>query len=103
MFYSYFDSQARTRPYGTVGITFSGMQSTIQAAQQALQSQQQMQQQMQQGTQPHYSSMEYYYPMYHTMPYEMPFSMIPYGTVSIYHFSQEDSFLKEREGSQPSE
>ncbi|HDR4901557.1 TPA: DUF3947 family protein [Bacillus cereus] len=80
MFYSYFDSQARTRPYGTVGITFSGMQSTIQAAQQALQSQQQMQQ----STQPHYSSMEYYYPMYHTMPYEMSFSMIPYGTVSIY-------------------
>lgn len=69
MFNSYFDSQARTRPYGTVGITFSGMQSTIQAAQQALQSQQQMQQDIQ----PYYSSMEYYYPMYQTMPYEMLF------------------------------
>lgn len=77
MFYSHFDTRARIRPYGTVGITFSGIQSTIQAAQQALQ----LQQQMQQGTQPYYSSMEYYYPMYHTIPSEMPFSMIPYGTV----------------------
>ncbi|PDY92618.1 DUF3947 family protein [Bacillus tropicus] len=77
MFYPYFDTRSRMRPYGTVGITFSGMQSTIQAAQQALQSQQQMQQ----GTQPYYSSMEYYYPTYHTIPYGMPFSMIPYGTV----------------------
>lgn len=77
MFYSYFDPRSRMRPYGTVGITFSGVQSTIQAAQQALQSQQQMQQ----GTQPYSSSMEYYYPMYQTIPYEVPFSMIPYGTV----------------------
>ena len=43
MFYSHFDTRARIRPYGTVGITFSGIQSTIQAAQQALQLQQQMQ------------------------------------------------------------
>ncbi|HDR7533952.1 TPA: DUF3947 family protein [Bacillus cereus] len=78
MFNSYFETQSKTRPYGTVGITFSGIQSTIQAAQQALQSQQQMQQ----GILPYYSPIEYYYPMYHTVPYGgMPFSIIPHGTV----------------------
>ncbi|RAN86474.1 alpha/beta hydrolase [Bacillus sp. SRB_28] len=83
MFYSYFDTRARMRPYGTAGITYSGAQSTIQAVQQALQAQQQMQQmqQMQQGIQPYYSSMEYYYPMHHITPYGISFSTIPYGTV----------------------
>lgn len=79
MFYSYFDTRARMRPYGTAGITYSGAQSTIQAVQQALQMQQM--QQMQQGIQPYYSSTEYYYPMHHITPYEMSFSTIPYGTV----------------------
>jgi hypothetical protein len=37
MFYSYFDTRDRMRPYGTAGITYSGAQSTIQAVQQALQ------------------------------------------------------------------
>ncbi|CAH2465821.1 hypothetical protein IIQ_01340 [Bacillus cereus VD118] len=44
MFYSYFDTRDRMRPYGTAGITYSGAQSTIQAVQQALQAQQQRQQ-----------------------------------------------------------
>ncbi|EJQ51023.1 DUF3947 family protein [Bacillus hominis] len=77
MFYSYFDTRARMRPYGTAGITYSGAQSTIHAVQQALQAQQQMQQ----GIQPYYSSMEYYYPMHHITPYGISFSTIPYGTV----------------------
>ncbi|MGG1139763.1 DUF3947 family protein [Bacillus mycoides] len=77
MFYLYFHTQARMRPYGTAGITYSGAQSTIQAVQQALQ----MQQQMEQGTQPYYSSTEYYYPIYHITPYGMSFSTIPHGTV----------------------
>ena len=68
MFYSYFDTRDRMRPYGTAGITYSGAQSTIQAVQQALQAQQQRQQ-IQQGIQPYYSSMEYYYPMHHITPY----------------------------------
>ena len=55
MFYSYFDTRDRMRPYGTAGITYSGAQSTIQAVQQALQAQQQMQQ-IQQGIQPYYPS-----------------------------------------------
>ncbi|CAH2462388.1 DUF3947 family protein [Bacillus sp. S4] len=42
MFYSYFDTRDRMRPYGTAGITYSGAQSTIQAVQQALQAQQQI-------------------------------------------------------------
>ena len=50
MFYSYFDTRARMRPYGTAGITYGGAQSTIQAVQQALQAQQQIQQ----GIQPYY-------------------------------------------------
>lgn len=53
MFYSYFDTRDRMRPYGTAGITYSGAQSTIQAVQQALQAQQQRQQ-IQQGIQPYY-------------------------------------------------
>ncbi|GCF76653.1 DUF3947 domain-containing protein [Bacillus cereus] len=82
MFYSYFGTQDRMRPYGTAGITYSGAQSTIQAVQQALQAQQQMQQmqQMQQGIQPYYSSMDYY-PMHYNTPYGISFSTIPYGTV----------------------
>ncbi|MBE7129179.1 DUF3947 family protein [Bacillus mycoides] len=80
MFYSYFDTRDRMRPYGTAGITYSGAQSTIQAVQQALQAQQQMQQ-MQQGIQPYYLSMEYYYPMHHITPYGISVSTIPYGTV----------------------
>ncbi|GCF77537.1 DUF3947 domain-containing protein [Bacillus cereus] len=80
MFYSYFNTRDRMRPYGTAGITYSGAQTTIQAVQQALQAQQQMQQ-MQQGIQPYYSSMEYYYPMHHITPYGISVSTIPYGTV----------------------
>ncbi|PFA13156.1 MULTISPECIES: DUF3947 family protein [Bacillus cereus group] len=76
MFYSYFDTRVRMRPYGMAGITYSGAQSTIQAVQQALQMQQ-----MQQGIQPYYSYTEYYYPMHHITPYEISFLTIPYGTV----------------------
>ncbi|EJR40045.1 MULTISPECIES: DUF3947 family protein [Bacillus cereus group] len=80
MFYSYFDTRDRMRPYGTAGITYSGAQTTIQAVQQALQAQQQMQQ-IQQGIQPYNPSMEYYYPMHHITPYGISVSTIPYGTV----------------------
>ncbi|EMY8532977.1 TPA: DUF3947 family protein [Bacillus paranthracis] len=85
MFYSYFNNQARLRPYATGGITYGAAQSTIQAVQQAWQTQQQAQQQaqqqMQQGIQPYYSSMDYCYPMYNITPSGISFSTIAYGTV----------------------
>lgn len=54
MFYSYFDTRVRMRPYSKAGITYSRGKSAIQAIQQ----ESQVQQQMQQGIQPYYSFKE---------------------------------------------